>query len=228
LLAVIASVDPARSRLRYLWGKARGGYSVGERLEQFSPGVKKWLKPKFESAGVKYPPAALGLVAFKDSGVLEVYARESGHPWRFIKSYPVLAASGKLGPKLAEGDLQVPEGMYRLESLNPNSRFHVSLRLNYPNEFDRRMAAREGRTRLGGDIMIHGSSVSIGCLAMGDDAAEDLFVLSALVGKEHVSVVISPTDFRGGAANSSANGPPWVHGLYESIRDELRQFRKRT
>ena len=69
--------------------------------------------------------------------------------------YPILAASGVLGPKLREGDKQVPEGIYGAEALNPNSKFHLSIRLNYPNTFDRRMAQSDGRTQLGGDIMIH-------------------------------------------------------------------------
>jgi hypothetical protein len=227
-LAVAATVDPLRSALRYLWGKARGGYSVAERLEQFGLRVEKRLKPAFEAAGVTYPPADLAFVAFKDSRILELYAKDPEQPWRFIKAYPVVAASGELGPKLEEGDHQVPEGVYRLESLNPNSRFHLSVRLNYPNEFDRRMAERDGRTKLGGDIMIHGSSASVGCLAMGDDAAEDLFVLSALVNRERVKVIISPTDFRTGTALNLIEEPRWVRALYGTLREELRQFQKGT
>src|SRR5204863_8498878 len=65
--------------------------------------------------------------------------------------------------------LPISEGIYPIESLNPNSRFHLSLRIGYPNAFDRAQAAKEKRTNLGGDIMIHGNSVSIGCLAMGED-----------------------------------------------------------
>lgn len=208
--------------------KARGGYTVSERLEQFGSEVEKRLRPTFEGAGAKYPPGELAFVAFKDARRLEVYAREAQQPWRFIKSYPVLAASGAPGPKLAEGDRQVPEGIYRVESLNPNSRFHLSVRLDYPNEFDRRVAKLDGRTQLGGDIMIHGNSVSIGCLAIGDEAAEEVFVLSALVGREAVKVVISPTDFRCSATRSLPEQPGWIAGLYAMIREELRQFRSES
>src|SRR5690606_33287906 len=102
--------------------------------------------------------------------------------WVAVHQYPVLAASGQAGPKLREGDRQVPEGFYAIESLHPNSRFHLALRVNYPNQSDRQRAAEDGRTNLGGDIMIHGSNASVGCLAMGDPAAEDLFVLVADVG----------------------------------------------
>jgi L,D-transpeptidase catalytic domain len=228
VLAVVASFEPLRSTLGHLWRKARGGYSVTERLEQFGHSVKKRLKPSFEAAGVKYPPADLAFVAFKDSRILELYARGKEQPWLFIKAYAILAASGELGPKLEEGDRQVPEGVYRLDLLNPNSRFHLSVRLNYPNDFDLRMAKVDGRTRLGSDIMIHGRSVSIGCLAMGDEAAEELFVLSALVKIEHVKVVISPTDFRDGTAVNLIEEPRWVRQLYGKLREELRQFHKGT
>jgi murein L,D-transpeptidase YafK len=71
-------------------------------------------------------------------------------------------ASGKAGPKLREGDGQVPEGIYRIDGLNPNSSYHLSLKLNYPNDFDLEQARTEGRTELGGDIFIHGKAVSIG------------------------------------------------------------------
>lgn len=91
----------------------------------------------------------------------------------------MLAASGGPGPKLREGDLQVPEGVYRLTAFNPNSSYHLSLRVDYPNAEDRaaedRAVARsDRRTSLGGDIFIHGKAVSIGCLAIGDPGIEEL------------------------------------------------------
>jgi hypothetical protein len=81
------------------------------------------------SAGLDYPAASLAFVAIKDERRLEVYARASeGDAWRHVRDYPVLAASGRAGPKLRQGDRQVPEGVYRIELLNPNSRYHLSLR----------------------------------------------------------------------------------------------------
>ena len=222
--AALAFIEPLRGMVQYLVEKPRGGYSVAERIEQFSHPVEGRLRPAFERAGLQYPPAEVALVAFKDSRTLELYARKAGQSWRFVRAYRVLAASGQPGPKLKEGDRQVPEGVYRVESLNPNSRFHLSVRLNYPNDFDRRMAQADGRTNLGGDIMIHGNAVSIGCLAMGDEAAEDLFVLTALVGKERVKIVVSPTDFRTATAATPQREPPWVEQLYATLREELRQF----
>jgi murein L,D-transpeptidase YafK len=119
---------------------------------------------------------------------------------------------------LRKGDGQVPEGIYRIESLNPNSRYHLSLRVSYPNEFDRARAKREQRTNPGGDIMIHGGAASIGCLAMGDEAAEELFVLAALTGIRNITVVLSPVDFR---KRDVSSPPAGTEALYAEIRKQL-------
>ena len=71
---------------------------------------------------------------------------------------------------------QVPDGLYRIDSLNPNSLYHLALHVDYPSADDRARAAQDGRRELGGAIMIHGGAGSDRCLAMGDEAAEDLFV----------------------------------------------------
>lgn len=84
--------------------------------------------------------------------------------------------SGTLGPKREEGDGQIPEGVYGVEDLNPNSLFHLSLKVSYPNAFDREMAKREGCGNLGGDIMVHGGSATVGCIPIGDDAIEEVVV----------------------------------------------------
>ena len=199
-----------------------GPATVEDRVAEHGVAARSRLAPYFEAAGVPYPPARLVLAGFKQEKVLELYASDASGSLRFIRSYLVLAASGQLGPKLAEGDRQVPEGLYRIESLNPNSRFHLSLRVNYPNAFDLARAEEEGRRGLGGDIMIHGADVSVGCLAIGDPAIEELFVLVAEVGRDNVSVVLSPVDLRRSSLPSGLVPPrPWVAGLYEEVRAAL-------
>jgi murein L,D-transpeptidase YafK len=91
-----------------------------------------------------------------------------------------------------EGDLQVPEGFYRLDYFNPSSRFYLSMRVNYPNDSDR-ILGRKGS--LGGDIMIHGNCVSIGCLAMSDERIQELWVMAqSMNGKgRRVPVYIFPS-----------------------------------
>src|SRR5579871_965545 len=163
--------------------------TVADRLAQYGPDARERMKPYFDAAKIAYPPAILTLVGLKAEKSLEVYAAGADHALRFIRKYPILAASGVAGPKLREGDRQVPEGIYPVEWLNPNSSYHLSFRVGYPNEFDREHAASEGRTNLGGDIMIHGKAASIGCLGMGDPASEELFVLAADVGISNITVI---------------------------------------
>ena len=150
--------------------------------------------------------------------------------WQPVYRYPILKASGDAGPKLVEGDRQVPEGLYRIVSLNPNSRFHVSLRVGYPNDFDRAMAKADGRTTLGGDIMIHGKALSIGCLAVGDPAAEEFFVMAHSAGLHAIDLIIAPRDFRKPAMFAAVKEtinfgqPSWVPKLYDDIKAALAPF----
>lgn len=165
------------------------------------------------------------MVILKEEKSLEIHAAGKDGKFRWVRSYPIMAASGQSGPKLREGDGQVPEGLYQIESLNPNSLYHLSLRIGYPNAFDRAKATTEHRENLGGDIMIHGSNVSVGCLAMGDQVAEELFVLVALTGIKNTQVVISPEDFRLRPIQTlSPVAPEWLPGLYEAIATELRRY----
>lgn len=204
--------------------KRKTRYTLKQRLAEISPTARDRLLEKFKASKAVWPPAEIAYVGIKDKKVLEVYARAKGGAWSFVHRYKVLAASGKSGPKLQRGDKQVPEGVYRISYLNPNSAYHVSLRVNYPNRFDRKMAKKDGRKDLGGDIMIHGKNVSAGCLAVGDAAAEELFVLAAEVGKRNIKVVIAPTDFRDKDAAVQARGPDWVPGLYAEIATAMSEF----
>ena len=163
-----------------------------------------------------YPPDKLILLGLKKEKQLEVWAEVAGQAV-FIHSYPVLAASGKGGPKLREGDRQVPEGFYRIISLNPNSSYHLSMKLNYPNAFDQQHADEEERDFLGGDIFIHGKTASIGCLAMGDRTIEELFVMVEKVGRPNISVIIAPHDPRRMPLQTNSALPAWTVDLYQKI-----------
>lgn len=194
-----------------------GQRSVQDVMDLYGAAAEQRLKPFFDSAKAPYPPSHITLLAIKDENRLELWTEEKGETF-LIRSYPIKAASGERGPKLRQGDLQVPEGIYTLEYLNPNSQFHLSMKINYPNEFDRTVAQKENRTNLGGDIFIHGKAVSIGCLAMGDSAIEELFTLVVKSGRKNVSVVIAPSDPRRNDLKSLAqNQSTWVAGLYADI-----------
>lgn len=162
---------------------------------------------------------SLRILVFKHEGLVEV----SAPGWPVPRVHPMTARSGTLGPKLREGDGQIPEGFYRVESLNPNSRYHLSLRLDYPNASDRARATGDGRSGLGGDIMIHGSDRSVGCIAIGDPAIEELFCCAAAVGPENVSVLIAPYDMRRGPRPdlAPASAPVWYPDLCAALRAAL-------
>lgn len=199
-----------------------GMRTVADVIELYGASADADLQAKFAVAGVIYPPASLTFIALKQERTLEVWAPGSNAPV-MVAAYPILAASGGPGPKLREGDRQVPEGLYRLAGLNPNSSFHLSMKINYPNEFDLRNAAAEGRTSPGSDIFIHGREASIGCLAMGDPAIEKLFVLVARTGFENVEVIMAPYDFRT-TPSPSASGPVWLPELYNAVAERMKNF----
>ncbi|MBC7784129.1 MAG: L,D-transpeptidase family protein [Burkholderiales bacterium] len=221
---IALAIPPVRRLFHPLVVRFQGRRTVEDRLQEFSTAHVR-LKEKFDRAGVVYPPAHVVLLGLKDERRLEVYAGSARESLRLVADYPILAASGGAGPKLREGDRQVPEGIYALESLNPNSRFHAALRIAYPNDFDRKMAKQDGRSQLGGDIMIHGGAASVGCLAMGDPAAEDLFVLAADTGIENVTIIIAPVDLRQRALPEGLS-TNWRAGLYAVISSELTTLRK--
>lgn len=202
--------------------------SVADVLQMLQSEVSQRVKPDYTKAGVDYPPRqGMTLIALKAEKRLEVWAKEE-HSWHFIRSYPILAASGVAGPKLKQGDCQVPEGIYRILWLNPNSLYHLSLKVDYPNDFDRKMAAAEGRSNLGGDIFIHGKDVSIGCIAIGDAAIEEIFVTAAMIGTTKIKLITAPNDLRIGKPLISPinNALAWIDPLYRRINEELREYRK--
>lgn len=109
--------------------------------------------------------------ADRPKGTLEMFRQDSGGQFKFYKSWDICTWSGDLGPKLREGDGQSPEGFYFIKpsSLNPNSSYHLSFNLGFPNAYDR----AHGRT--GSFLMVHGACVSIGCYAMTDAGIEEIY-----------------------------------------------------
>ena len=101
---------------------------------------------------------------YKKESELEVWKQKDDGLFYHFKSYPICNWSGKLGPKIKQGDKQAPEGFYRVSrgQMNPNSKFHLSFNLGYPNAYDR------SYKRTGANLMVHGDCASIGCYAMGD------------------------------------------------------------
>jgi murein L,D-transpeptidase YafK len=111
----------------------------------------------------------------KSEKLIEVWAKnKQSDKFEFLCSYEFCASSGTLGPKREHGDDQTPEGIYYIERFNPQSNFHLSLGINYPNKADK--INSKGKDP-GGDIFIHGNCVTIGCIPITDDKIRELYVL---------------------------------------------------
>ena len=131
---------------------------------------------------------------FKLSAEVEVWIKDEDY-YQLLKIYPICKQSGKLGPKLKEGDYQGVEGFYEInkKSLNPNSKYHLSINLGFPNAFDKL------NKRTGSLLMIHGGCSSVGCYAVGDEYIEEIYrvVESALKrGQKGIEVHIFPFRMR--------------------------------
>jgi hypothetical protein len=185
--------------------------------------AERRIKEDFKHAGLTYPPERVQMIAFKDARALELWVW-TDRRWWHVRDYPIFAASGEAGPKLREGDRQVPEGFYRVVALNPNSHFHLSLKLDYPNAFDWLHARAEGREKPGSNIYIHGSAWSKGCLAVGNRTVEELYVMVSRIGEDKAHVLIAPHDFRAVGAAETQGQPAWVDELYAYLGNRLKDF----
>ncbi|MDA9272251.1 L,D-transpeptidase family protein [bacterium] len=205
--------------------KVNWDIAVDRAISRYGLQKEPYLKRFFTKAGVAYPPHDIALLAFKQEQQIQLWAKNEKAAWRYIHTYPLTAFSGRLGPKLKEGDRQIPEGIYRLTTLNPFSSYHLSMMINYPNDFDRLQAIKDGRHTLGGNIFLHGKTLSIGCLAVGDDAIDQLFLLTHRVGLNHVQLIIAPNDLRRSKPATNAFAQPrWLPELYKKIAIALSHF----
>lgn len=137
-------------------------------IERLAPTLERALQAR----GLRYG-APIFLRLFKASRELEMWV-QGGARFHLFRTYKICAYSGGLGPKQQEGDLQSPEGFYAVtpERLNPDSNYHLSFDLGYPNAYDQTY----GRT--GDAVMIHGNCVSAGCYAMTDADVEEIYTLA--------------------------------------------------
>jgi murein L,D-transpeptidase YafK len=106
------------------------------------------------------------------------------HNDRMLKSFDIALGFAPEGHKAFEGDGKTPEGVYRIDRRNPNSAFHLSVGMSYPNDLDREFAEAAGRPP-GGDIFIHGESRrpiarrdwTEGCIAVTDKEIEMIYAM---------------------------------------------------
>ena len=157
---------------------------------------------------------------FKEESLLEVWIR-SGAEYQHLKDYFIGAYSGYLGPKLQEGDRQAPEGFYKVKKyqLNPNSKYHLSFNLGFPNAYDR------AHERTGSFLMVPGNCVSDGCYAMTDEKIEEIYSLveSALQkGQAYVQVHAFP--FRMTDANMALYGNSEWYDFWANLKEGYDYF----
>ncbi|MCZ7593776.1 MAG: murein L,D-transpeptidase [Hyphomicrobium sp.] len=162
-------------------------YSAGESLPG-TPDLKN-LPARLASRNLKLG-APVFMRIFKREFELEMWMKR-GDRFELFATYPICMWSGNLGPKLKQGDRQAPEGFYTVDSaaLNPNSQYHRSFNLGFPNAFDRAHA------RTGSLLMVHGDCRSIGCYAMTDRVIDEVWSMltSALAGgQKRVQVQVFP------------------------------------
>ncbi|MCZ4255790.1 L,D-transpeptidase family protein [Sulfitobacter sp. PR48] len=107
------------------------------------------------------------------------------HHDRVLEEYPIHLGFAPVGHKTVEGDGKTPEGTYIIDRRNPNSRFHLSIGISYPNEEDRRRAEELGQ-KPGGDIFIHGQKHpsrkdkgdwTWGCIAVRNKDIENIYAM---------------------------------------------------
>jgi murein L,D-transpeptidase YafK len=170
----------------------------------------------------------IGIRVFKTEQVMEVWGadRDSG-PFRLLATYPIAAMSGGLGPKRLEGDMQAPEGFYFINRFNPQSQFHLSLGINYPNSSDRKLGSTG---HWGKDIFIHGNHVSAGCLAMTDPVIDVIYRLASHArddGQRAIPVSIFPcrlTSANWNALNRQYANRPDLVRFWSTLRPAYTSF----
>jgi murein L,D-transpeptidase YafK len=186
LLMLIATDNFKTQQLKY--ERVRTAY------DEKSEAVFVLLKAKNLESG----KLRLFLRVFKKEQKLEIWAKNEGDKtFQILKIYDIVSPTGNLGPKRKQGDMQTPEGFYFIDRFNPVSNFHLSLGINYPNESDKILGEKGN---LGGDIFIHGSNVTVGCMPMTDDKIKEIYILTVEArnaGQSQIPVHIFPMNLSG-------------------------------
>ncbi len=129
-------------------------------------------------------PEVTRITVYKDARKMYLW-----HGNLALKEYDIELGFAPSGDKQVEGDGRTPEGHYWIDRRNPNSRFHLSIGISYPNEWDVAEAAQLGQSA-GGDIFIHGQPSNgirslvpdwtWGCIAVSNEEIEEIYVMVRL------------------------------------------------
>jgi len=196
---------------------ARGPLREKDVIRRMSPRMHQELGAKGLALG-----SPVFIRIFKETRELELWMH---HPasgkYRHFKTWPIAAMSGQLGPKLAEGDFQAPEGFYHVgrSRMKPDSRFHLAFNIGYPNAYDR------ARQRTGSFIMVHGNELSIGCFAMTDPGIEEIYTLCSMAltqGQPYFRIHIFP--FHMTAARLASTTTSQWHDFWINLKEGYDWF----
>jgi murein L,D-transpeptidase YafK len=159
---------------------------------------------------------------FKLESELEVWM-STGRGFELLAVYPICSWSGTLGPKLAEGDKQSPEGLYAIgaRQLHRTGRWRRSLNVGFPNTLDRAL----GRT--GSYVLVHGGCTSTGCYAMTNPVMEEIFRLSEAAlaqGQKRIQVHAFP--FRMTPENLAAHAHSEWSGFWSNLKEAYDIFER--
>lgn len=199
-------------------------------IEKDEKRILQRLKPALHSANVPYPPRSVRLAVFKEERRAELWLPDQSGKWRYVKTWAFSATSGKPGPKLYYGDLQIPEGIYSIDALLPSPAYHLALHVTHPNEFDLAMLTLEGRDPqfMSHGIYVHGGKISYGCVVIGDTNIEEFFLLAHKAGQENTQVFIFPhdTDRSAPQFRMCSECPVWYGELLRLLAKAMEEFKK--
>lgn len=163
------------------------------RVREAYANKEKTVAKTLADHGISRDSLQIYLRAFKTEKKVELWGKNSSDSvYTLIKEIPICEISGEIGPKRRSHDLQVPEGFYHINELNPYSKYYLSMRINYPNASD---SIRGVKGRLGNLIYIHGACESSGCIAISDDKIKELFVYcieAYNAGQKEINIAIYP------------------------------------
>ena len=194
------------------------------RVRQACQNKEATVIQKLKENQIRPDQFTMTILAFKAENRLEIHAGNSGERQRKIKEFEICASSGKPGPKRFEGDWQVPEGFYHVDRFNPMSSYHLALGINYPNASDRILGNKK---KPGGQIMIHGACVTIGCLPMTNEGIEEIYLYAIKArsnGQLRIPVYIFPAEPGTDQYNQLKKQQPQLSSFWENLEEGFQQY----
>lgn len=227
LLAIVlffaVGCTPQKQRTIYTDSTYSYNQAPNQQLEEMREENFSTLRTEMAIKGLSMDNPML-IRAFKSEMKLELWVKSTyGPQYELFKTYDVCSKSGTLGPKLKEGDLQTPEGFYSVtpDRLNPNSKYFLSFNIGFPNQYDR------AHKRTGSHLMIHGSCVSEGCLAMTDRHIAEIYLMVEQNFKHgHKSIPVHIYPFRMTQENMRLRNISRWYPFWENMKEGYDLFER--